>query len=61
MDPAPVPVPEPVTRAPATPEPEVEAMPLVDHLAELRRRIAISVVAVLLGAIIGFIIGIIRR
>lgn len=32
------------------------AMTLVDHLAELRRRIAISVVAVGLGSVIGFLL-----
>ena len=30
-------------------------MTLVDHLSELRKRIAISVVAILLGAVVGFI------
>ena len=31
-------------------------MTLVDHLSELRRRIAISIVAVGIGAVIGFIL-----
>jgi sec-independent protein translocase protein TatC len=42
------------------PEPEVIGEPvtmtLVDHLSELRRRIAISIVAVGLGAVIGFLL-----
>jgi len=40
---------------PAPVSPEVAAMPLVDHLTELRRRVAISVVAVLIFAVIGFL------
>jgi sec-independent protein translocase protein TatC len=32
-------------------------MPLVDHLAELRRRIAIALLAVALGAVVGFVLG----
>ncbi len=32
------------------------AMPLVDHLAELRRRVAISVLAIALGSVIGFLL-----
>jgi sec-independent protein translocase protein TatC len=35
--------------------PQSETMTLVDHLSELRRRIAISIVAVGVGAVIGFI------
>jgi sec-independent protein translocase protein TatC len=31
-------------------------MPLVDHLGELRRRVAISLLAVVIGAVIGFIL-----
>ena len=37
------------------PSPEPTTMTLVDHLSELRRRIAISIVAVGIGAVIGFI------
>ena len=36
--------------------PDGSAMTLVDHLAELRRRIAISVVAIGLGSVIGFLL-----
>lgn len=35
---------------------EPATMPLVDHLSELRRRIAISILVVLLGAVLGFIL-----
>jgi sec-independent protein translocase protein TatC len=35
---------------------EPATMPLVDHLSELRRRVAISIVAVLLGAVLGFML-----
>ncbi len=34
---------------------ETAAMPLVDHLAELRRRVAISVLAIAIGSVVGFI------
>ena len=46
------------SRAPEAPRagPEPTAMPLVDHLAELRRRVAISVLAIAIGSIIGFIL-----
>jgi sec-independent protein translocase protein TatC len=33
-----------------------EAMPLVDHLAELRRRVAVSVLAIAIGSVIGFLL-----
>ena len=35
---------------------EPAAMPLVDHLAELRRRVALSIVAIGVGSVIGFLI-----
>ena len=35
---------------------EPATMPLVDHLSELRRRVAICIVAVLLGAALGFML-----
>jgi sec-independent protein translocase protein TatC len=55
-------LPVPPTDAPpaagATPPPADGAvMPLVDHLAELRRRIAISLVAVAVGSVAGFFFG----
>ncbi|MEX1296038.1 MAG: twin-arginine translocase subunit TatC [Candidatus Limnocylindrales bacterium] len=37
-------------------DPEPATMTLVDHLSELRRRIAISIVAVGIGAVIGFLL-----
>lgn len=48
--------PEPqVIEDPESP-PDPATMTLVDHLSELRRRIAISIVAVGLGAVIGFLL-----
>lgn len=45
-------VPEP--GGPSGPSSEPATMTLVDHLSELRKRIAISIVAVLLGSAVGF-------
>jgi sec-independent protein translocase protein TatC len=45
---------DPETGAPSVVDPAT--MTLVDHLSELRRRIAISILAVLLGAVVGFIL-----
>jgi sec-independent protein translocase protein TatC len=48
---------EPVPPEPVTPEegqPEEAVMTLVDHLSELRHRLAIAVVAVALGSVVGF-------
>jgi len=54
-------VPQASTPAPpsgSTPPPAGDAvMPLFDHLAELRRRIAIALLAVVLGSVVGFILG----
>jgi sec-independent protein translocase protein TatC len=49
-----LPVPEPTHPAPAAPDDAV--MPLFDHLAELRRRIAVALLAVAIGAVVGFIL-----
>ena len=43
----------PAVTAPAG---EPAAMPLVDHLVELRRRVALSIVAIGVGSVIGFLI-----
>ena len=51
-DPEGTPEPAPVPPAGETPTPE--AMTLVGHLSELRRRVAISVVAILIFAAVGF-------
>jgi sec-independent protein translocase protein TatC len=49
--------PEPAARPAMTaPAGEQAAMPLVDHLAELRRRVALSIIAVGVGSVIGFLI-----
>ena len=48
--------PEPQVVEDPTPPPDATTMTLVDHLSELRRRIAISVVAIGIGAVIGFLL-----
>ena len=53
-DPGPAMAPEP--QVVEDQAPDGSAMTLVDHLAELRRRIAISVVAIGLGSVIGFLL-----
>ena len=45
---------EALSPAPTPEEPDEKVMTLVEHLTELRRRIVISVVAVVIGAAIGF-------
>lgn len=55
-----VPVPQPApSEPPAAPSPPAgdAVMPLFDHLAELRRRIAIALLAVVIGAVVGFVLG----
>jgi sec-independent protein translocase protein TatC len=51
-------VPQPPASDPAAPPPATDAtvMPLFDHLAELRRRIAIALLAVALGTVVGFVL-----
>ena len=49
--------PPPAPPSPAPPATDGAVMPLVDHLAELRRRIAIALLAVALGAVVGFVLG----
>jgi len=49
--------PEPIASSgQAAPRGELAAMPLVDHLTELRRRVAISVIAIAIGSGIGFVL-----
>ena len=50
--------PDPTTPSPGSaPPPSADAgvMPLLDHLAELRRRIAIAILAVAIGTVAGFV------
>jgi len=42
--------------APSTPVDDA-VMPLFDHLAELRRRIAIALLAIAIGTVVGFVLG----
>lgn len=49
-----VPAPPPQPRPTTTPPEEEGVMSLVDHLAELRRRLFISILAVVIGGAIGF-------
>ena len=39
------------------PVPDAAVMPLFDHLAELRRRIAVALLAVVVGSVAGFVFG----
>ena len=39
------------------PAPDTAVMPLFDHLAELRRRIAVSLLAIVAGTVVGFVLG----
>ena len=56
-------LPVPATAVPApsagalTPAPDAAVMPLFDHLAELRRRIAVALLAVVAGSVAGFVFG----
>ena len=45
-----------LTPSPAV-EPEGAVMSLIDHLSELRRRLFISAVALLIGSAIGYVFG----
>jgi sec-independent protein translocase protein TatC len=51
------------TLLPVAPEPpppaavDASVMPLFDHLAELRRRVAIALIAIALGTVVGFVLG----
>lgn len=55
--PAPPAPPSPPAPTAADPAAGAGVMPLFDHLAELRRRIAIALVAIGLGSIVGFVFG----
>jgi len=39
------------------PVPDAAVMPLFDHLAELRRRIAVALLAIVVGTVVGFVFG----
>ena len=55
-----LPVPQPAAPDPSpAPPPAADdaVMPLFDHLSELRRRIAIALLAVALGTVVGFVFG----
>jgi sec-independent protein translocase protein TatC len=54
IGPLPSPEPGPGTTAPPPPE---AVMSLIDHLSELRNRIGWSILAVLVGSVIGFLLG----
>jgi sec-independent protein translocase protein TatC len=45
----------PPPSAPASPATDTTVMPLFDHLAELRRRIAVSLLAIVAGTVVGFL------
>jgi sec-independent protein translocase protein TatC len=47
--------PEAAAAEPPRPPADEKVMPLVDHLGELRRRVAISLLAVVIGAAVGFV------
>lgn len=49
--------PPPSDIVPPPPAADAAVMPLFDHLAELRRRIAICLVAVAAGTVLGFVLG----
>src|SRR5687768_13819300 len=46
----------PASEPPAPPPEDEKVMSLVDHLGELRRRVAISLLAVVIGAAVGFVL-----
>ena len=50
-------MPPPSDTAPPPPAVDAAVMPLFDHLAELRRRIAICLLAVAVGTVVGFVLG----
>ena len=49
-------VPPPSVEAPP-PRADAAVMPLFDHLAELRRRIAVALLAIVAGTVVGFVFG----